>query len=411
MALYSYQAFARDGSQVQGTLDAVSVAAVKEHLLKGGLFPVTINLVQTATQPSWWRSLFAHRITLKDKIFFTKQLSVLLKAGVPILDALELLTEQSEKGLRSLVIELKDGVKQGQSLADGLTKYPKVFDITYVQLVRAGEASGNLEKILDRLADNLERSQELRKKLQKAFRMPIIQLAVVLLVVIALLVVVIPQISETFEGQGMTLPLSTRMLMAMSDLLINNWLILVVSIGTLVGLFLWWKSTASGARAWDNIILKLPVIGYFARMSAVVQFSRTLGMLMEGGVNLPESLTIVCNIVDNRILVDTLNQARENIIKQGKIADYLKQTNLFPAVAIYLINTGEKSGQLDAMLLSVAETYEVEMRDYADSLTSTITSAMPLIIGAVVGFVIAAVVQPITSLRDTVEKSPMSMMK
>lgn len=404
MALYSYQAFTRDGAQVSGTIDAASVAAVKEQLLGQGLFPVTISPAAATTTSSWWRSLFAPRITLEDKIFFTKQLAVLLKAGIPILDALELLTEQSERGLRTLVIALKDGVKEGQSLADGMMKYPKTFDTTYVQLVRAGEASGNLEQVLDRLTGFLERSQELRKKIQKALRAPLMQLGVIFLVVIALLVVVIPQIAETFQGQNLALPLPTRVLMALSDFVIEYAWVLIGAAAVLTGLFLWWKSTPSGARLFDKFVLKVPVFGYFARMGAVVQFSRTLGMLMEGGVPLPESLNIVCNIVDNRILVDTLNQARESIIKQGKIADYLKQTKLFPAVAVYLINTGEKSGQLDEMLLTVAETYEKELQEYADSLANKLKEMMPLVIGAIVGFVIAAVVQPIIGLREGVEK-------
>lgn len=407
MALYSYEAFSKDGKRVTGSLDAGSVAAAKESLAKMGLFPVTITLATegTAAKGSFFSRLFAPRVTLKDKIFFTKQLAVLLKAGVPMLDALELLIEQSEKGLRSIVIELKDGVKEGQSLADGLSKFPKVFDTTYIQLVRAGEASGNLERILERLTSYLEQSQELRKQVKKALMMPVIQLVMVVFVVIALLVLVIPKIAEVFEGQGIELPLPTRMMMGFTNFVLDHFIMLLVIIVLSVVLFFWWKSTARGARAWDAFILKVPLVGDFARTSAVVQFSRTLGMLQEGGVNLAESLGIVTKIVDNRVLVDTLNEARENIIKQGKIADYLKQTKLFPPLAIYLISTGEKSGQLDTMLLTVAQTYEVELQEKADVFAASLKAAMPLVMGLIVGFVVYAIAKPIMGLSEAAEKS------
>lgn len=407
MALYNYLAFSKDGKKTQGTMDAGSVAAVKEQLMKNGYFPSQISLVtaESGKKGSWFAGFFGPRVTLKDKVFFTKQLAVLLKAGVPLLDALELLIEQSEKGLQKIIIELKDGVKEGQSLADGLAKYPQVFDTTYVQLVRAGEASGSLEKILERLTSYLEQSQDLRKKIKSAMMLPVIQLFIIVAVVAILLTVVVPQIATAFEGQNMELPLPTRILMGLSDFLTGHFIAIIITLVALGGLFYWWKSTPTGARAWDSFVLKLPVIGYFARMSAVVQFCRTLGMLLEGGVNLAESLTIVCKIVENRVLVDTLNEARENIIKQGKIAEYLKQTKLFPATAIYLISTGEKSGQLDTMLLTVAETYEVELRDLADTLSSTLNAAMPVVMGVVVGFVIFAIVKPIMGLGDAAEKA------
>lgn len=406
MALYSYQAFSRDGKQVSGTLDAGSVQGVKEQLAKNGLLPSKIELASSKTSSgfSFFTNLFAPRVTLKDKIFFTKQLAVLLKAGVPLLDALELLIEQTEKGLHTIVISLKDGVKEGRSLADSMLQFPKVFDTTYVQLVRAGEASGNLEKILERLSQYLAESQELRTKIKSALRMPLIQLGAVVLITIVLLTVVVPKIATAFSSQGGTLPLPTRILMGISDFLLNYYIILLVTLVVVVGLFFWWKSTATGARAYDRFLLKVPLFGYFVRMQAVVQFSRTLGMLIEGGVNLAEALTIVTKVVDNKILVDTLQQARENIIKQGKIAEYLKQTNLFPPLAIYLINTGEKSGQLAEMLLTVADIYEKELRELADSFSTTLSAAMPLVIGLIVGFVVLSIGLPIMSLGELVDK-------
>lgn len=402
MALYAYQAFSKEGKRVQGTVDAGSVQGAREQVSRLGLYPISVALATSEVGGVWGtiKAWFGPRVSLRDKIFFTKQLSVLLKAGVPLLEALELLIEQTEGGLRSIIVPLKDGIKEGQSLADGLSRYPKIFDTTYVQLVRAGEASGNLEKILDRLSTYLERSESLHKKIRGAMMLPLIQLAVVFVVAIILLTVVVPEIAKTFAGENVELPISTQILIGLSDFVTNYIFILAAALVMLAILFIWWKSTTAGARTWDNIKLHIPIVGYFARMGAVVQFSRTLGMLVEGGVNLAESLGIVCRVIDNRILVDALNAARENIIKQGRIAEYLKQTKLFPPVAIYLIGTGEKSGQLDAMLLTIADYYDTELQEYADSLSSKLGPVMLLIMGVVVGFMVIAIGTPIMQMGD-----------
>lgn len=403
MALYAYRAFKRDGTAVSGTMDATSIAEVRERLQRSGLLPAIIERSTHAATGTWAErlsSLFIPRVTSVEVIFFTKQLAVLLKAGVPLVQSLELLIEQTEKGLQRIVIDLKDGLKEGRSLADGLQNYPALFDTTYVQLVRAGEASGRLEQILDRLVIHLERSQALRTKIRGALSMPLIQLAAVLVVVGILLTFVIPQMEGVFAAQKVLLPVSTRVMLALSHLIRDHTILLLVILITLVGSFMWWKSTESGARVWDKIKLRLPLVGYFVRMGAVVQFCSTLGMLIEGGVNLAESLTIVCRIIDNKILIDALTAARDKIIKQGKITIYLKETGLFPPIALHLIKTGEESGQLAQMLLTVADTFDQEVREAADSLTDKLQPVMTLVMGAIVGFVVMAIGGPMMKLGD-----------
>lgn len=395
MALFRYEAFSKDGKKIRGTLDAPTVQAVRDHLTKSGLYPSSITSAQEA-RPTFFgtiKKLLERPVSIKDKILFTKQLAILLKSGVPLLQALELLTEQFSGKLKSIVIDLKDEIKEGQSLAYGLGKYPKVFENIYVQLVRAGEATGKLETILFRLVDYLERRQEITKKVTSALRYPLIQLAIVAFVVIALLTFVLPNLTQAFATEA--LPTSTRLLMNVSYVLIHYWYLLLIGIMILYGIFSYWRSTESGGYAYDTIKLKLPIIGFFSRMGAIVQFSRTLGMLVESGVNLSEALDIVVNIIDNRILADALNKAREKIIKQGRIADFLKQTGIFPPIAIYLINTGEQSGQLDTMLLTVAQNYEAELTEYSDNLSSLLEPIMIIVMGVVVGFVVLSVIQPI----------------
>lgn len=396
MALYRYQAFSKDGKKTKGTLDAPSQESVREQLARMGLFPIVIEETSKETVAFYARFLkfFKGRISTKQKILFTKQLAVLLKSGVPLLQALELLIEQFENW-RSILIPLKDGIKEGQSLADGLSKFPRIFDSTYVQLVRAGEATGRLEIILDRLTDYLERRESIVKRVKSAMTYPLIQLGVIVLVVIVLLTVVLPNLAQTFMAQGAELPWTTQTLMALSNALTSYWYIIIGFLIAVIFIIRYWRSTPQGGRVIDNIKLKIPIVGYFSRMGAIVQFSRTLGMLLESGVNLAESLDIVVKIINNRILANALNEARDKIIKEGRIAEYLKQTNIFPPIAIYLINTGEQSGQLDTMLLTVAKNYEDEVAEYADTLSTLLEPIMLLIMAVVVGFIVLSVVQPI----------------
>lgn len=395
MALYIYQAYSKEGKKIKGTLDAGTEEAVRESLIKNGIYPFSIVIAQDlAGQISWYRRIFQGAVTLKDKILLTKQLAVLLKAGVPLLQAIELLIEQFQGRMRSILINIRDGIKEGRSFTEGLAKFPKVFDTIYVQLVRAGEASGKLESILERLVEYMERRAAIVKKIKGALSYPMIQLGIVVLVVIGLLTFVVPQIAGTFQSQGQTLPGTTRVLIAVSDALRNHYLLILGVLGVITALFMYWKSTAQGSKALDVIMLKIPIVGYFTRMGAIVQFSRTLGLLIESGVNLSEALDIVVKITTNRILKNALNEARDKIIKQGKIAEFLEQTKIFPPIAIYLIKTGEETGQLDQMLLRVASNYENDLLEYSDSLTSKLEPIMLIVMGVVVGFVVLSIVQP-----------------
>jgi type II secretory pathway component PulF len=398
MALYSYEAFSREGKKVRGVIDASSVTSVKDQLTRQGLFPTKIELAKEEARYGFFRRLFMRRITVKDKIIFTKQMAVLLKSGVPLLDALELLIEQFEGRLRAILVGVKDDIKEGVSFADALKKYPKVFDSIYVQLVRAGEASGRLEIILERLTQYLERAEEVTKRVRGAMAYPLMQLTVAFGVVIVLLTFVIPQMAESFAGQGMALPGPTQLLISTSEFVRSHYIILISILIAVIVVYRYWRSTPSGARMMDEIKLRLPLIKYVAKTKAVVQFSYALGMLMEGGVNLAEALDIVCNIIDNRILADTLREARDKIVKQGKITQYLKQTNIFPPIAIHLINTGEQSGQLDSMLLTVAHNYEVELSELIDGLTAKLSPIMLIVMAAIVGFIVAAVALPIMQM-------------
>lgn len=400
MALYFYQAFDKNGEKKTGHLDAPSTQQVRELLAKQGLYPVVIRQTSEEKRGAWWQRLFSRGVSFKEKILFTKQLATLLKAGVPLLQALELLTEQFEGATRSMIISIKDDIKGGTTFADALKKYPKTFDAIYVQLVRAGEASGKLDTILERLTGYLERREEVSKKIKGALRYPMIQLGFAFFIVVGLMWAVVPNMAKSFAAQKKGLPASTELLMTISNLFVNHGILIMIILGCLIGGFIYWKRTPGGRRTIDRLLLKLPLLKFFTKTNAVVQFSYTLGMLLEGGVNLAESLDIVCNVVENSILVDALKEARDKIIKQGKIAQYLKQTEVFPPIAIYLISTGEQSGQLDAMLLTVASTYEKELEEAADTLTESLGPILLVFMAFIVGFIVIAIASPILKMSE-----------
>jgi type II secretory pathway component PulF len=399
MALYAYEAFSKEGKRVRGVLDASSAAAVKEHLSKQGLFPISIAQASEGARENLLQRLLSRGVSAKDKILFTKQFAVLLKSGIPLLQAVELLIEQFQGRLRSILVSVKDDIKEGTSLADALRKYPKVFDTIYIQLVRAGEASGKLESILERLTYYLERQEEIRKKIKGALFMPILQLVMAVGVIVLLMIKMVPQMVEVVQAQGKQLPFATQLLKSISDFFVAAYIPIGIALIIFGAIFFYWKRTPSGARTLDIIKLHIPLLNRLTRTNAVVQFCYTLGILLESGVNLAEALDIVVKIIDNSILAQTLQEARDKIIKQGKIAQYLKQTQIFPPIATYLIQTGEDSGQLDAMLLLVARNYEEEAAELTDTLTTLLQPITLVFVAGVVGFIVMATILPMMDIN------------
>lgn len=404
MPLYRYDSYNRRGIKATGTIDAASEAAAKELLRGQGLMPIKISEVVEGGATNFFVVLFEKPIDSRTMINFTKQLGVLLRSAVPLLQALEMMIEQFEGKFKRMLIAIKDGVKSGESFAKELAKHPRVFSPVYIQLVRAGEASGKLEPILDRLVVLLEKSEETRGKIKKAMQQPIMMLVVALLVVVGMLTLMVPKLSGMFTQMGKELPGPTQFLVDLSNLLVNHFMLCSVTLVASIICFLYWKQTEKGKYQWDSLLLRMPLTSYFTRINAVVQFSKTLGMLLESGVNLSEALDIVCNIVENKVLVVQLERARDNIIKEGKIARYLSETGMFPKIALYMISTGEQSGKLGQMLLTVGNDYEVELGELTDGLTAKIDPIMKIVMGMIVGFIVVSIFLPILSMGDMVNQ-------
>lgn len=400
MPLYVYEALSKQGVKRAGNIDAPSVDVAKELLRAQSLFPVKVREASDNKQSSFLVVLFEKKVDPKTVIVFTKQFAVLLRSGVPLLQSLELLVEQFDGAFRRVLVNVKDGIKSGKSLAVMLGNYPRIFSHVYVQLVMAGEATGKLDTILERLSGHLIKDQQTKERISKAMQNPIIMLVLAVLVIAGMLTFLVPKLEQMFSKFGKELPGPTQFLIDVSHFVTSHYLSLVAFCIIFFVTIKYLKSTPQGAYRIDALLLKLGPTAYFSRTKAVVQFSKTLGMLLDSGVNLAEALDIVTNIVENKVLTQQLRTARDNIIKEGKIAKYLTQTGIFPKIAAYMISTGEESGKLADMLLMVGDDYDHELTELIDGLVEKINPIMTVVMGLIVGFMVVSIFLPIVSMND-----------
>jgi type IV pilus assembly protein PilC len=402
MAFFSYQAFSKDGKRINGTIEANSSQNVREQLSSKGLYVVSVILQDDNSifNKGFIASFFQPTFNLKDKIFFTKQLSLLLKSGIALTDALNLMIDQSPKYLQPMITKMRDELKEGTSFANVLNYFPKSFPPLYIQLIRAGEASGQMEKVLLRLASFMEEKEEFDQAVSTAIRGPLIQLVLIFGISLFLLTTIVPKISDVLISLNKPLPDLTKIVMSLSNIILNNYIMLAI-IGTFIFfIYSLWSRSKSGKMILDTFKLKIPMIKHFTRVTAVVQFSQTLGLLLESGVNIAEALDIVVQIVDNQILVSALKKARDNILKQGRVTEYLQKTNLFSAVDIHLIGTGEQSGSLDSMLNQIGKYNQDDLRQFSSGLTAILNPLTMVILAIIVGTIIAAVMGPIMGMSE-----------
>lgn len=397
MPSFFYKALDRSGKTVSGQFNAVGQAEVIEMLKARALMPI---LIKNETKSSFNLSFLKRGISLKELAIFTRQLKVLLSASVPIDDAISLLVEQASGEFKKALIDIKESLREGKSLATSMERYPNIFSNVYVYLVRAGEASGRLEQVLGRLTESLERSDMVQNKISDAMKSPIFMLIMIFSVFLLATTFIIPAIAGTLKDLGGRMPGLTLFMLGISGIILNYWYLILSGFGIVVGSFLAWKRSSSGSLQFDKLILKIPMVSRFSKIRAVVQFSQTLGMLLEAGVNFSEALDLVSKVVANKVLSMTLVEARSNIIREGKIAKHLEKTGMFPPIAFYMIKVGEESGNLESMLLQVGKDYEEELMRTTDGLVSTINPIMTILIAAVVLIVILSIFLPIMEMNN-----------
>lgn len=410
MPVYAYKGLNTAGRALGGIVDAENARAARQKLRKDGIFPTELlEQERQAAKPSFSAGSlnfqqYFDRIPPEELALLTRQLSTLVGAGLPLVDCLSALIEQVETARTKRVLsQIREQVTEGTALADAMKGHPRVFSDLYVNMVRAGEASGALDLVLMRLADYTESYAALRNKVRSAMTYPTLMGLTGAGILLFLLSYVVPKITKIFaENQG-NLPVMTRVLLAISDFAQDYWwLILGAMVAAVVGIQLS-RRTPEGQLRFDRYVLATPYFGKLIKKVALARFARTLATLLNSGINLLTSLDIVKNVVSNSVLSLAIEDARASIREGQSIAPPLKRSGLFPAMLIHMIAVGEKSGELEQMLTKAADAYDNEVSAAVGALTSILEPVMILFGGAVVLFIVLAILLPIFEMNQLVK--------
>lgn len=402
MPVFEYKGFDSTGKAVRGKIDGDYAKIARAKLRKQGIFPTELIEQKTIerTKKGFSLTRFLKRIKISDIAVMTRQLATLIKANVPIVDALVAIIDQIEhERLKLILTDVKEQVNEGSSLAAALSKYPEVFSNLYVNMVKAGEASGTLDTVLMKLAEFTESSVKLKNKIIGSMTYPLLMIGIGILVVSGLLVFVIPKITAIFEDMEQALPLITQIVMGLSHFLMTRWYVVLAGLFLIATFFKRSLSTEKGKEKFDKIFIKLPIFGKLVRMVSISRFSSTLSTLLHGGVPLLTAMDIVKNVIDNRVIRNVLIKARENISEGQALATPLKESGEFPAMVTHMISIGEKTGELETMLNTIAEAYNNEVDTTVNAMTQVLEPLMIIIMGIVVGIIVMAILLPILDLN------------
>ena len=403
MPVFAYKALDQSGKNVEGLKEADSPRTLRTVLRRDGLFltEVTGEKQAKAASPEVnVRRWVGGRVKADDVAVATRQLAVLVNAGIPLVDALTALVEQVDhERLKRVLSAVKQRVNEGSSLADALAQHPKAFSTLYVNMIRAGESSGALDVVLFRLADFTESQARLRSKVLGTLTYPAAMLVIGSVIMGILFTVVIPKITKVFEDTKVVLPWTTRFLIGFSTFVHDWWWAIGLLQIAAVYAFLRWRKTPAGRARWDIWVLDAPIFGPLVRQVAVARFSRTLATLLKSGVPLLTSMDIVRNIVGNTRLAAVIEEARESIKEGESIAAPLKRSGEFPPLVYHMVAIGEKSGELEAMLGNVANAYDSQVETKIAALTSLLEPVMIVVMGVAVAFIVFSILMPILQIN------------
>ncbi len=407
MPVFAYRGLAPNGRSINGVIDADSPRSARGKLRELGIFPTELSPEQATakTAPAQgWLPGFGRRIPATELALLTRQLSALLGAGVQLVDALGALADQTSRAVSKRILsQVRESVREGSSLADALAAHPETFSDLYVGMVRAGETAGALEAVLNRLAEYSERQSEFLSKVRGALTYPIIMMCVGVLIMGFLVSYVVPQVATIFEEQHAALPLMTRVLIGLSDLLAGHWFEILLLVVALIAGIAFGLSTSAGRRIYDAWLLRTPYVGPTVLRVICARFARTLATLLESGVQLLPSLSAVKRVVSNGLLADALEQSRESIREGHGMGQTLERSGLFPPLLVEMVKVGERSGDLEQMLERVADNYEREVEASLRQMTTVLEPLMTLVMAAMILFMMLAVLLPIFQLNQLMQ--------
>lgn len=410
MPVYQYRGYRNDGGSTTGIVDAENVKVARLKLRKDGVFPTDVvehgpavgrqSEGRVSAPPTMTRS---SALSANDLALMTRQFATLLVAGLPLVEALGVLVDQAEKKqVKSLFAEVREQIRGGKSLSAALEAHEKDFSSIYVHMVRAGEASGALDQILFRLAEFLEKQLSLKNKVTNAILYPALMLIVGVSVLFFLMTFVVPKITAVFASMKQALPWPTVALMSVSRFFADYWMVVVGLVLGGIFLFRRFVRTDRGKTVVDRLTLRLPLIGDVARMVSISRLTSTLATMLSSGVQLLDAMDVAKRVMNNRVLEETVEGARQNIREGETIADPLKRSGEFPALVTHMIAVGERSGEMEEMLRRVSQIYDGEVERVITRLTSLLEPIMILVMGVVVFFIVVAILLPIFEMGQMV---------
>ena len=421
MAEFKYKAQDHTGRTKKGSVQASSKAAAKAQLRKMRLHPLVVkatkledagngdntpiigNYVYKDPDGRIQIQLTESKPSTKDLVIFTKQFAVMINSGVPLIQALYLLGKQQRlPAFGRVLLRVANAVENGATLSDGLEAYPKIFDNLYVAMVRAGEASGNLDSILLKLVTYIEKAAKIKSQVKSALMYPTVVVFVAVIVVTGLLVFVVPTFAEQYSEQGQELPDLTALVISLSNGLVASWHLLFAACATVIGAINVYRKTESGEVWFDSLLLKIPGIGQLLKKISVGRFCSTMAAMLTAGVNMLEALSICAASSGNKIIERFVNKVKINIEQGEKFSEPLGEGNLIPPMVVSMVAVGEATGALDDMLVKVSEFYEDEVDLAVKTLVSMIEPIMIVGIGSIVGFIVIAMYLPVFDMGNIV---------
>lgn len=406
MAQFRYKAKQGPKEIVEGWIEADSQEAALNKITRMGLFPIAVAK-EEGTRPGETaakRPILAlpqkRKIRSRDREIFTRQMADLLAGGLPLFKALDLLVQETEhKGMRVVIEQLRDQVKEGVSLSVACSRFPKIFTPLYTNMVKAGEVGGMLDKVLHRLAEFAEKEEETRAKVKAALAYPILLCCVGAVTILVLLLLVIPRLAPVFEELGQTLPLPTLILVSLSHFFLHyGWVVLLVL--AVLGVLFQRRGVFAGKSLFlDRLQLKMPMLGPLVRKREISRFSRTLGTLLANGVPILRSLEIVGDNIHNRAYKEEVEKIHEAVSKGNKVGETLKLCPAFPLGVAHMVSVGEETGNLEKVLEKISATYDREVDQATKVFTSLLEPALILILGVVIAFIVMAMLLPIFSIN------------
>jgi general secretion pathway protein F len=407
MPVFEYTALDDRGKSTSGIIDAEGAQVARQKLRTSGIFPVSIKETQEA-EPKKEPGTFSltsrlSRVKPVEVAMMTRQLATLISAGFPLVSALDALVPQTRShGFKKTLAQIKNLIVEGNSFARALSNYPAQFSPLYVNMVRAGETSGTLEIVLERLADITEKQQALKNRIQTALAYPIFMLIIGTAVLFILLIYIVPSITSIFTEMNQVLPTPTRILIFLSDFFKSYWWSIFIIIAAVAVFFNRAKRTTKGRYWIDKTMLILPGIGILVKKLAVARFARTLGSLLENGVSMLIALDIVKNIAGNKLISDSVETAAIEVGKGQGLGVALSGSGIFPQLSIQMIQVGEQSGQLETMLAKISDVFENEVEITVLRLTSYLEPVMILVMGSIVGFIVLSICLPIFEMNQLI---------